>query len=1105
MTVPLFPALSVRVLLRRSILAGLLAVPVLGLACASPSPPPPSTSSTAESAASILRPGLAVDREIRGGEIQELRLPIQAGQYLRLRFEQRGAKATGNLTGPGGETLAALGDPARKFWRERLSLITRSAGEVRWSVTVPEDGEPAGRYIVEVEELRPARPEDGDRVQAEQLMAEAHRTAAQDTEEANHQALARLGDSLELWRRIGDRAGEIDALVEIGWTEQKSEPACKAAREALVLAQEGGYRKGEAGALTILGQYERDSANKSDLLERALRLWQDEGDRAGEGTALYLQGLHLIGNRDLDGAKERLERAIPLLREAGDASAESSTRVALGHILFSRGEVRKALDQYQQALALAQGAEDLEAEASAGYNLGRLQMASGDYEAALGNLDRALDVNHRLGNPRYDSTILNALGAMQYQLGDYDAAAEYYRRTIEVSHKKGSPDEEERARANLGWAYQAKGNLQAALQQYNLVLGRQQELSKEVVALALYYMGGAHSALGQPREALPYLERALAIREEIGDLAPQAHTHLELGNVYRALKDAGQAHRHFEVAMELSERLQSDVLKSASLYRWALLDRDQDELQEARDKMERSLQIVESLRSRVRRDTLRTSFFISKRDQYELYIDILMRLHKVDPETSYMAAALAASEQARARGLLDLLAEGRVDVRQGIDPELKQKELEIEDRLSLIQSRIDDSGSSGTPSLLQEQLDQVSKELQRLEGEIRARNPRYAEVRYPEPLDLQAVQALLDPDTALLQYFTGKERSFLFAITHEGIQGYTLPSSDDLAAQVERFGKLLQERGRRRIHLYRAEAFQLYNTLLAPAAEILAHKTHLLISPDVPLHSVPFEALLTAEAPERNSYRDLPYLLWKHAVSYVPSASVLASLRGTQHSLDRSPQFLAFGDPIYGADSAQIAVAQVRGGTEMARLAGTSREIDSIAKLYPRDQVALYLREAAVEENVKNNPLIASAERLHFATHGVLDEKRPWLSGLELTRGHGSKEDGKLQVYEIFDLKLDADLLVLSACETGRGEEVRGEGIVGLSRAFLYAGARSLVVSLWPVDDESTPDLMVRFYQGLGHHAKTDSLRDSKKAMIASGEYAEPYFWAPFILIGDPK
>jgi CHAT domain-containing protein len=191
---------------------------------------------------------------------------------------------------------------------------------------------------------------------------------------------------------------------------------------------------------------------------------------------------------------------------------------------------------------------------------------------------------------------------------------------------------------------------------------------------------------------------------------------------------------------------------------------------------------------------------------------------------------------------------------------------------------------------------------------------------------------------------------------------------------------------------------------------------------------------------------------------------------------------------------------------ELQRLEYSSREVIGIAKRYKPDEVAVYLGSAAKEENVKNNEYLSTARRIHFATHGIISEKQPQYSGLVLTLDDDPTEDGLLQAYEIFNLKLNADLVVLSACRTGLGKEVRGEGLIGLTRAFMYAGAPSVVVSLWEVADRSTAALMVKFYQQLDHAKdKAEALRQAKLALIQSGQFAHPYYWAPFILVGEPK
>ena len=425
-----------------------------------------------------------------------------------------------------------------------------------------------------------------------------------------------------------------------------------------------------------------------------------------------------------------------------------------------------------------------------------------------------------------------------------------------------------------------------------------------------------------------------------------------------------------------------------------------------------------------------------------------------------------------------------------------------------------------------------------LASEIRQQNPRYAEVRYPAPLAARAVQELIDLDSALLEYAVGEEASYLFVVTREALSVYPMPPAGELETRVRSLRELLQERGRGQLGRYTVKASELYQLLVAPAEEVLKHKKRLLIVPDGPLHLVPFEALLTDPEASRNQpLSELPYLLRSHVVSYVPSASVLAQFRAPRphRAGPGGKSLLAFAPwsspedkthrtaALRASASATATATATTGATELLpALPESGKEVSRIAALYPASDVLVYLDHAASEASVRSNPLLATAHRIHFATHGLISEQQPLLSGLALSpreenqsqqrgqRAQGDQNDGVLRTHEIFDLDLSADLIVLSACETGLGMRLSGEGIVGLTRAFFYAGASSLVVSLWNVADVSTSDLMTAFYRRLPPGAddadKAEALRQAKLELIAAGgQHAHPFHWSPFVLVGDPR
>ncbi len=366
----------------------------------------------------------------------------------------------------------------------------------------------------------------------------------------------------------------------------------------------------------------------------------------------------------------------------------------------------------------------------------------------------------------------------------------------------------------------------------------------------------------------------------------------------------------------------------------------------------------------------------------------------------------------------------------------------------------------------------------------------------------------------------GKDSSFLFVVSREGVESYGLPQAAEMEELVEEIREALKRPGRREFARYVSAARRLYDAVILPAADRLAGKKRLLIAPDGALYYLPFELLLSSQANTegRAVYKEQPFLLRQWAISYIPSAGVLASLESGKARAEplssEAKQFIAFADPVYPpagkADYNEASrVARSLAGRDrfrLERLSDSGREVKSIAAAFEPESAIIYLRQEAREENVKNNPDLSRARRIHFAAHGLISEPEPEYSGLVLSLDEDHAEDGILQVYEIFDLRLTADLVVLSACRTGLGKKLRGEGVIGLSRAFLYAGASSVVVSLWQVADKSTADLMVRFYQGMeGENDKSESLRQAKLKMIESSPYSHPYYWAPFILIGDPR
>lgn len=1075
----------------------------------------------------VLRPGETVERELsREGRAEHL-LDLEAGWYARVAIEQSGLDVAANLLGPGGETVVAVDDPDDRRELETLSLIASAPGVHRLIVTPHDPKTGAGLYRVTLEELRPARPEDADRVAAARGLAEVKRLRkeiqtreAAETEETKGKALGHAEEVLRLWRGVGDRSGEIETLIEIGFIQRKTSPAEALAtfETALALATAPADRRRAAKAARNVGACRLGEDPKGALqsFERALAIWTNLGDAREQADVL----LAIADSHKRQGQSEQalsaLEEALPLAQKAGNRNLEASVWNGMATVYLSQGESGKVLECSQNALRLAREENDLKAEAATLTTIGSHHRRRGELLMARSSFSDALAINQRLGDSANEAKVLVHLGGVHQDLGELERALEEYGKALEVhgSVETKDKDWEVYARLSLGQVHLKLGDPTAALSWFDSALAISRGENDRLAGFSLYGIGMARLELGRTAEAIAALQEALPLRQKTHDRHGEAWTLVELGKTCQSQGDLERAESHLREALVLSRQMGAWSVEASSLFGLARLHRDRGDLEGALAEIRQAVQILESVRSDLPEDRARSSFLASKRPYYDLYVDLLMRLESRFPGRGYASQAIEASEAARARSLLDLLAAGRL-VTRGLSPELQQQEAELAGRLTLIQRVLYEELSRPVPSEekveeLKTRLDQIQAERQDLAWKIQQEHPRYAEIRYPTPLGLPQIQERLDKDTALLEYFLGEEGAYLFVVTRERLTAHPLPHAGEIADLADRVRRGVAASSRRTFDGYTQAAHRLHEILISPALPALAGKSRLLIAPDGALHTLAFEALLTESADDRKA-PDLSYLLRKFAVSYVPSVSVLSRLAKADVPADPGGEpplrFLAFTDPAYPARVGMRDEPMARGeeALQLPSLPGTGREVSAIAGRYPKAEVKIYQGAEANEKNVRNNRLVERARWLHFASHGLVDERQPELSGLFLTPTGADGDDGLLQVYEIFNLSLRADLVVLSACETGLGKEVTGEGLVGLTRAFLYAGAPSVVVSLWRVRDDTAPELMIGLYDGLDRLGdKAEALREAKLAMIRKGDYAHPYHWAPFILVGNP-
>jgi CHAT domain-containing protein len=533
----------------------------------------------------------------------------------------------------------------------------------------------------------------------------------------------------------------------------------------------------------------------------------------------------------------------------------------------------------------------------------------------------------------------------------------------------------------------------------------------------------------------------------------------------------------------------------------------------------------------------------------------------------YASESFKVTEAGRARSLLDMLGEVNAQITEGVPPDLLKRKQDNLDQQQAIAEQLTGislaTEQKEKPSQLEASLDKLQTEFDEIENQIRAANPRYASLTAPQPQSLADVQQkVLDENTVLLEYSLGSDSSYVFAVTSSGVTLFKLPRRADVDKLATDFrGQLIPPKLQRRIvgidvaeeqrglglaqgpsenlAAFVAASNALYKTVLEPPAGLIADK-RLLIVADGALNYVPFEALV--KTTDGADYASLSYLIKTNEVVYAPSASVVAAIRGNSPTAASGKKVLVVADPIFSASDPRLkgnttiqgtaearglglglesAVSDVTGssagslpasssgGLQLARLAGTRTEADEIAKIAKAGggQAEVWTDLNASEENLRSREL-TNYRVVHIATHGLLDAERPQFTGVVLSLVGNKTMDGFLRTDEIFNLRMGASLVMLSACETGLGKEKRGEGVIGLTRAFMYAGAPTVGVTLWSVADKSTADLMTDFYKRLlaaSPRPPATAMREAQVAMISGKKYSAPFYWAPFVIVGDWK
>jgi CHAT domain-containing protein len=1060
------------------------------------------------------------ERSIQVGEAQGWRLEVPPGTAVLVAVDQHSVHLVLAAQGPPG-VAPLLSEAGNSRWGPAV-LLLEAAGPYRIEVRSEETSAWPGRYTIRTEAL-PAPPAESARREAFALMSRAAQEATPDTPDSRKQAIVLYRQAQAAWHSLGDRAWEAEALFCLSLQEKRANELAQATQDfqaALPLWEQIEELHRKAETLNLLGEiypYTEGADKARQAKESAVELWHRLGERADEAeTASNLCNLE----PDPEAAVRCQQESLEAFRGLGDQGDQLRVLINLGSAYDSLGDLDDALASYQQVLDLQRKLRDPRGEFATLNNIALAHRHLGEWQEALRIYGEAREILPRLGDNLLAGTLLNNIGVAYDQLGEPERALPYLADAL-IKHRAAQNRSGEVNTLNtLGSALRKLGKLDNALALHREALKLARDKLHDATQLAISRQrcaevdldrGNASAALSEldeaarlekvdlktrtdilslrgralvrarrTQEAIPILQEVLARRQAVRDRAGEADTLDELAVAYRSLGLAAEARAHAKEALER----------------------------------------VEELRTGLASPDLRASFLATRQRAFALLIELLMDQDAAEPGKGHGREAFAISEQGRARSLLDALR--TVPAASAAPGDLAKQRRSLLRQLDLkVDQRWKQSGDKA--AALEGEIDEIRSGIDQVEAKIRAQGPRLPSPTVPALASPEEIAGGLEPGTMLLEYSLGEKRSFLWAIDSRGLRSFVLPVSQKrIEALARQAYQELSGAGPGTAHPGRSiEA--LSRILLGPIWNGRSARLHrLVVVPDASLQLIPFAAL---PVPDPGHGWNDPgigrYLLEHLEVVYVPSATTLAAQR--QRLQKRRPALqwaVVFADPVFAANGSRP--PQRSRGTErgaplraegtrglplvLAPLPATRKEAQAIRDLEPAGKVRLDLGLNANREAVLSGKL-RDYRFLHFATHAVADTRTPELSGLMLSQvdAAGHPQEGFLGLSDIYELDLNADLVVLSGCQTALGKEVRGEGLMGLTRGFQYAGVPRVVASLWKVDDRATAELMTRFYKEMwqGNLTAAAALTAAQRSLRQNLRYRDPYSWAGFVLQGD--
>lgn len=873
---------------------------------------------------------------------------------------------------------------------------------------------------------------------------------------------------LDVASRLDDKPALADVLQRLGaihFSQGGYDRALECFHRSLTLSETMVNKTLIAGALEGIGRVEAERGNlvvALDYLQKSLKINEDLGDKAGIARVLSSKGTVQRKQGNYQQALLHYQDSLKIREDLGDKAGVAAALNTIGLVYRQEGNWVQALQSLRKCLRMEEEIGDKQTIAYALNAVGLIWSSQGDYERALKYFEQCRIAVEEIGNSAAMAGVLINVGAMYEMQGRYDHALEYYQTSLKIEEGVGDKQAIAAALIGVGHVHVEEGHLDRALEVYAQALKIEEEIGdKPRVARTSNQIAVVHNSIGQYSDAAYMAERSAGIARQIGDPELLSSAFVTLGKSQRAMGSSEAAAEAFGDAIAAVEKMRHELAGS-----------EQD----------------------------RQRFMESKIDPYYEMSDLLI-------DQGNAAEALVFAERAKARALTEVLQSGKSDVKKAMTEEEKDREQKIRSQLVSLNTQIIKEKLRAEPDRariteLNAQLETIRLEFGAFQSDVFTAHSQLRVQRGEfQPIAPKELASLLrTSDTAVLEFVVLEDRTLLFALTKKNapqdvpdLKVYRIEiKRKQLAELAEAFRQRLANSGLG----YAQSARKLYDLLLRPAAADLAGKSTVVIAPDGPLWELPFQALQSARG---------RFFIQDHAVSFAPSLTALYEMsknKPQKPMATRPPTtLLALGNPKL-ADETRSAMAQVM-DADLSPLPAASTMVKELGRLYGPGRSQVYVEGEATEDRLKAEA--GNCRILHIASHGIVNNTSPMYSQIILSRGLGSDDDGILEAWEVMDLNLNADLVVLSACETARGRVGPGEGMIGLSWAFFVAGCPSIVASQWKVDAQVTSPLMVEFHRNfLLKIGKAEALRRAELKLLKTRRYAHPFNWAGFVVMGNP-